>query len=104
MTSRKKEESPSVEDIKKVASTNKNKKKNNVTELKNQPIYNSGDNNGYNSSYSQNYAQPQQPIYNPQPQPIYAQPPPQPLYPGEQPYYPQQQQQHYAPGVLYGPQ
>jgi hypothetical protein len=104
LTSRKKEESPSVEDIKKVASTNKNKKKNNVTELKNQPIYNSGDNNGYNSSYSQNYAQPQQPIYNPQPQPIYAQSPPQPLYPGEQSYYPQQQQQHYAPGALYGPQ
>ena len=94
LTSIKREESPSIEDINKAASTNNKKNKiNSSTEL------NSYNNSGYNSSYSNNYAQPQQPIYMPS-QPPYNPPPPQPVYQGEQPYY----QQQYQPGALYGPQ
>ena len=94
LTSIKREESPSIEDISKAASTNKkNRNINSSTELSN---YN---NSGYDSSYSNNYAQPQQPIYMPT-QPGYNPPPQQPVYQGEQPYY----QQQYQPGALYGPQ
>ena len=82
LTSLKREEGPSKEDISKTAKKNRNNI-NTSTELT------SSYNTGYDSSYSNNYIQPQQPIYTPA-QPIYP-PPQQPVYQGEQPYYQQPQ-------------